>query len=268
MEYKVKYTPRNGFTKIASLGDGELKLSEFGMIVLDGKETFEANSGDFEVALVILQGHCDVTGDGFSYTDLGQRTSVFDGKPFAVYIPRHRSYTVTARGHVEVAWTDSPTDKDFQPFVVRPEEVRDATMSAGTACERVAYHIITDKHETNHFYIGEAFVEDGKHASFPPHRHDFDNWPTEVDMEEIYFFRFDPKQGYGIQKIYSDDRSLDVTYTVEENDTTLIPRGYHPVSTIPNYRMYYLWVMAGKNYRAFKSVYDPAHAWIADTWKK
>ena len=155
MEYKVKYTPRNGFTKIASLGDGELKLSEFGMIVLDDKETFEANSGDFEVALVILQGHCDVTGDGFSYTDLGRRTSVFDGKPFAVYIPRHRNYTVTARGHVEVAWADSPTDKDFQPFVVRPEEVRDATMSAGTACERVAYHIITDNNPLAAAILGE-----------------------------------------------------------------------------------------------------------------
>lgn len=263
MDYKVSYTPKNGFTKIARLGDGELKLSEFGLIMLEDGETFSANAGGFEVALVILQGFCDVKGDGFDFPNLGRRASVFDGKPYAVYVPRNKNYQITARGHVEIAWTDSPTDKDFAPFVVTPEHVIDATMAAGTACERVAYHIITDKHETNHFYIGEAFVEDGKHASYPPHRHDFDNWPTEVDMEEIYFFRFSPKQGYGIQKIYSDDRSLDVTYTVEENDTTLIPRGYHPVSTIPGYKMYYLWVMAGKNYRAFKSVFDPAHAWFA-----
>ena len=186
MDYKVSYTPKKGFTKIAQLGDGELKLSEFGLIILDDGEVFFANAGGFEVALVILQGFCDVKGDGFDFPNLGRRASVFDGKPYAVYVPRNKNYQITARGHVEIAWTDSPTDKDFAPFVVTPEQVIDATMAAGTACERVAYHIITDKHETNHFYIGEAFVEDGKHASYPPHRHDFDNWPTEVDMEEIY----------------------------------------------------------------------------------
>ena len=113
-------------------------------------------------------------------------------------------------------------------------------------------------------YIGEAFVEDGRHASFPPHRHEFDRLPNEVKMEEIYFFRYNPKGGYGIQKIYTDDRAIDVTYTVEENDTTLIPRGYHPVIDIPGYTMYYLWVMAGEVNRKFVSVLDPQHKWVVE----
>ena len=44
MDYKVSYTPKNGFTKIARIGDGELKLSEFGLIMLEDGETFSARS--------------------------------------------------------------------------------------------------------------------------------------------------------------------------------------------------------------------------------
>ena len=81
-------------------------------------------------------------------------------------------------------------------------------------------------------------------------------------MEEVYFFRFDPSQGYGIQKIYTDDRSIDFTCTVRQDDTTLIPRGYHPVINAPGYIMYYLWIMAGQNHRKFLSVPDPDHKWM------
>lgn len=80
-------------------------------------------------------------------------------------------------------------------------------------------------------------------------------------MEEIYHFRFDRPKGFGIQKIYTDDRAIDETITVRENDTVLIPRGYHPVVTAPGYSMYYLWIMAGKNRRFLSSV-DPDHRWV------
>lgn len=86
--------------------------------------------------------------------------------------------------------------------------------------------------------------------------------PDEVDMEEIYYFRFDRPGGFGIQKIHTDDRSIDETYTVQDHHTVLIPEGYHPVATAPGYSMYYLWVMAGEN-RRFLSRPDPDHAWVA-----
>ncbi len=122
--------------------------------------------------------------------------------------------------------------------------------------------ILTDNCPSAHFFIGEAFVPSGNHASFPPHRHEFDRLPDEIAMEEVYFFRFQPAQGYGIQKIYTDDHSINFTGTVRQNDATLIPRGYHPVVNAPGYTMYYFWVMAGWNHRAFLSVVDPDHRWL------
>ena len=262
MEYLKHYKPVEGFTKIAALGDGDLKLSEFGIINLKKGEEFNDNSAANEVALVILGGKCSVSGEGFDFPALGERKDVFSGKPYTVYIPCGKSYTVKALSDVEVAWTASPSDDAaIEPYVIKPEQVKEAHIGKDTYT-RDAYLMLTDEFPASHLFIGEAFVPSGHHASYPPHRHDFDNLPTEVDMEEIYFFRFSPGQGYGIQKIYTDDRSIDYTCTVEHNDTTLIPRGYHPVINAPGYTMYYLWIMAGRNHRKFLSVPDPAHKWV------
>jgi 5-deoxy-glucuronate isomerase len=262
-KYLKHYKSKSGFTKISTIGDGDLELSEFGIISLKAGENYDANSGENEIALVILGGKCSVKGDGFDFANIGKRKNVFDGKPYTVYIPCGKTYSITAETDVELAWTASPSDLNIPAYVIPPEEVKEVHIGE-ESYERDALLMLTEEYPSKHLYIGEAFVASGKHASYPPHRHDFDKLPEEVDMEEIYFFRFNPEQGYGIQKIYTDDRSIDFTCTVEQNDTTLIPEGYHPVINAPGYTMYYLWIMAGKNNRKFKSVIDPNHKWILE----
>ncbi|MDD5598961.1 MAG: 5-deoxy-glucuronate isomerase [Victivallaceae bacterium] len=264
MNYLKHYQPKSGFTGIAKIGDGNLELSEFGIIDLKPGEKYAAKTNAMETALIILGGKCSVWGNGFDFAELGERKDVFSGKPYTVYIPCGRQYEITAITDVEIAWTASPSDAaGIMPYVITPEQVKEVHIGK-ESYERDAYLVLTDEYPAKHLYIGEAFVASGKHASYPPHRHDFDNLPVEVDMEEIYFFRFNPKTGYGIQKIYTDDRSIDFTCTVEYNDTTLIPEGYHPVINAPGYTMYYLWIMAGRNNRKFLSVIDPEHKWILD----
>ncbi|MDD5729029.1 MAG: 5-deoxy-glucuronate isomerase [Victivallales bacterium] len=262
MDYLKHYKPVNGFTKISEIGDGDLKLTEFGIINLKKGEKYTGATENTETALVILGGKCAVSGKDFNFAQIGERKDVFSGKPYTVYLPCGKEYEIVALTDVEIAWTASPSDlADIKPYVIPPEAVKEAHIGK-ESYERDAYLMLTDEYPGKHIYIGEAYVASGKHASYPPHRHDFDNLPVEVDMEEIYFFRFNPEQGYGIQKIYTDDRSIDYTCTVENNDTTLIPEGYHPVINAPGYTMYYLWIMAGENNRKFVSVIDPRHKWI------
>ena len=260
-KYLRNYGKKDGFTKISTIGDGDLKLTEFGIINLKKGGNFSADSGKSEIALIILGGKCSVTGDGFEFKNIGGRKDVFSGKPHTVYIPCGNKYAITAETDVDIAWTASPSTLKAEPYVITPEQVKEAHIGKENY-QRDAYLMLTDAFPAAHLYIGEAFVPSGNHASYPPHRHDFDNLPVEVDMEEIYFFRFNPEQGYGIQRIYTDDNSIDFTCTVKQNDTTLIPRGYHPVINAPGYTMYYLWIMAGQNNRKFLSVIDLAHKWI------
>ena len=261
MCYKKSYKGGKGFTKLVSIGDADLKLIEFGMLELLAGQSFFMKSDDFENALIVLGGKCAVEGDGFSFKEVGARKDVFSGKPHTVYIPRHKSYKITALTDMDLAWTASPASKDAAAYVIAPEQVKEAHLGKENF-QRDALLMLTDAFPSEHLFIGEAYVPSGNQASYPPHRHEVDNLPVEVSMEELYFFRFNPKQGYGIQSIYTDDRSIDFTCQVHENDATLIPRGYHPVVNSPGYTMWYLWIMAGESNRKFLSVMDPAHKWV------
>ncbi|MFN2352329.1 MAG: 5-deoxy-glucuronate isomerase [Kiritimatiellia bacterium] len=262
MDYLKHYQPRPGFTKISAIGDGGIQLTEFGLVQLAQGAAYAGNTEACETVLLILGGRCSIRGAGFDFAGLGKRTDVFSGKPHTVYIPRGREYRIEADTDVELAWIAAPSDLDTEAYAITPEQVKAAHIGRDNY-QRDAHLVLTDEFPSAHLFIGEALVPSGNHASYPPHRHDNDNLPVEVDMEEIYFFRFNPEQGYGIQKLYTDDRSVDFTCTVEQNDTTLLSVGYHPVINTPGYTMYYLWIMAGRRNRKFLSVMDPQHAWVA-----
>ena len=101
----------------------------------------------------------------------------------------------------------------------------------------------------------------GNWSSYPPHKHDRDDLPHESQLEETYYHRFSPPQGYGVQRVYTDDRSLDETLAVGDGDVVLVPKGYHPVGAPHGYDLYYLNVMAGPK-RIWRFHNDPAHEWL------
>ena len=262
MDYKRSWTPAPGLSDIVKPGDAGLQLIDFGVLCLAAGETYTIDAEDKESALIVLSGTCSVRGDGFAFENVGQRKDVFSGKAATVYVPAGNGYTVEATTDVEVAVCRAASDRTGTPQLIRPEDVKEVTIGKDN-WTRTAYLIIGDDVPAHYLFIGEATVPPGNWASFPPHRHDEDALPDEVDMEEIYFFRFDRPGGFGIQKIYTDDRSIDETVTFQHNDTTLLPEGYHPVVTAPGYAMYYLWIMAGEQ-RKFISRLDPAHRWVAE----
>ena len=87
MEYLKHYQPKNGFTKISTIGDGDLKLTEFGIINLKKDEEYNGKTAKSEVALIILGGKCSISGADFEFKSVGERPDVFSGKPYTVYIP-------------------------------------------------------------------------------------------------------------------------------------------------------------------------------------
>lgn len=250
-----------GYNRILQFGDLGMNLTGFGLLHLKTGEKYAISTGSSEQALVILGGTCAVRGTDFEFATVGERKDVFSGRPHTVYLPADINGEIEALSDVEIAVAESPATQPGQPALIKPEQTRSFFLGRDNF-RREAVIMIDEKFPAEHLFIGEAYVPSGNWGSFPPHRHDFDNLPLEVNMEEIYFFRFNPAGGFGIQKIYTDNRDIDVVYTVKENDTVAIPQGYHPVVNAPGYTMYYLWIMAGKN-RGFINVKDPAYAWIA-----
>jgi 5-deoxy-glucuronate isomerase len=87
--------------------------------------------------------------------------------------------------------------------------------------------------------------------------------PEETQLEETYYHRLNPPQGFAFQRVYTDDRSINETMTVEDGDVVMVPRGYHPAAAPHGYDLYYLNVMAGPRRQwCFRN--DPAHDWIVN----
>ena len=97
--------------------------------------------------------------------------------------------------------------------------------------------------------VVEVRTPSGHSSSYPPHKHDTDALPDESSLEETYYHRLNPAQGFAFQRVYTDDRSLDESLAVEDHDVVMVPRGYHPVVVPYGYESYYLNVMAGPTAR-------------------
>lgn len=260
MQYKRHWDGSIGCTPIYRREDSACKWIEMDMLRLAAGQSFSYDETDKEYALILLGGTGSVTGDDFAYEGIGKRQNVFDGPATAVYIPRNRRFTIMADTELTAAVCKSPAKKDFVPVLVRPEDVIVKDLGR-PGWERQAHFIVDERLDANLIYVGEAFVEGGQWASYPPHKHDEDHMPAEGILEEIYYFEYDKPTGFGIQRVYTADGSIDETYTVKNGDFVEIPKGYHPCCCAPGYKNYYLWVMAGEN-RGFFMSSDPDHAWL------
>jgi 5-deoxy-glucuronate isomerase len=109
--------------------------------------------------------------------------------------------------------------------------------------------------------VTEVFTPQGNWSSYPPHRHDEDDFPNITYLEETYYHRLNPAQGYATQRVWTEDGSLDETYSIANHDVVLVPRGHHPCGVPYGYELYYLNVMAGP-IRKWRFKNHPEHNWI------
>jgi 5-deoxy-glucuronate isomerase len=144
------------------------------------------------------------------------------------------------------------------PYAVQPGQVATVARGAGNFAREVR-DIVPSSLPGLRLLVGETLNPPGNWSSSPPHKHDRDAMPVESQLEEVYLFRIEPDQGFGLQLSYdgSDERA----FSVRDLDVAAIPAGYHPVVAAPGYRLYYLWGLAGKG-RELQWAPDPDHVWV------
>ena len=211
-----------------------------------------------EACLVVLCGTVTVEAGGQMFADIGGRSSVFDGAATSVYLPAGTQYAITAASDAEVAVCTAPGTGAGKVRVIRSEEIEVRGKGSNT---RHVRNILSDRDEAESLLVVEVITPGGNWSSYPPHKHDRDAFPEETFLEETYYHRLSPPQGFAFQRVYTDDREIDETMTVEDGDVVMVPRGYHPVGAPHGYDLYYLNVMAGPR-RNWVFRNDPAHDWI------
>ena len=69
----------------------------------------------------------------------------------------------------------------------------------------------------------EVFTPSGNWSSYPPHKHDEDQPPGEVVLEETTTSGPRAPEAFAVQRLYSPRHGLDVTETVRDGDLMLVP---------------------------------------------
>lgn len=204
--FKRSWNKKFGKSEIFKKEDSYCQKVEMDMLRLAAGDKKAYRESGKEYALVILGGKCTVSGNGFEFKDAGRRKDVFDGAATCIYVPSDNPFTITACTEVQIAVCKSPSDKKFKPAIINPEDVIIKNLGK-PGWEREAHFILDERTDSNMLYIGEAFVKGGQWASYPPHKHDDDNMPTEAETEEIYYYEFKNPNGFGIPKgLYNGGR--------------------------------------------------------------
>ncbi|ATX78382.1 5-deoxy-glucuronate isomerase [Reinekea forsetii] len=238
----------------------------FEVYKLKAGRSLKADSLNNEVCLVILTGKASVKTLKESWSHIGERTSLFEQKaPYAVYVPPSDAYEVTAETDLELAVCSAPAMGQYPARLITPAHTRFETRGIGTN-QRHVCNILFGNMAAEKLLVCEVITPDGNWSSYPPHKHDRDLAPTETKLEETYYHRIDPDQGFVFQRVYTDNRSIDETMAIENHGVVMVPEGYHPVGAPHGYTSYYLNVMAGPA-REWIFHNDPDHAWIIEADK-
>ena len=218
-----------------------------------------------EICIVPLRGSAIITSDQGEWT-VSRPGTMFDGKPTCLYLPVGSSFTATSEGGAELAVTAARATEVYPPRLIEPDDIDVEIRGAGNAARQIS-HIVKPEFPADRLLVVEVFTPSGNWSSFPPHKHDVSRMPEEAILEEIYYYRISPDDGFALQRLYFADESFDHAWIIHDGDLLLVPQGYHAFAVAHGYTGYYLNILAGPEpVRTMQPADDPRYAWVRSTW--
>jgi 5-deoxy-glucuronate isomerase len=239
---------------------------DFTVLRLDqGEHHLEYTSGR-EVAFLPLAGSATVIVDGRSYSL--QRSGVFDQMPQVLYVPPGYPVEIRALDEAEIAFGGAPAGGRYPVRLIAPEEMKIELRGGGGATRQVN-HILTHPLPAERLILYEVYVPRGGWSGWPPHCHD--GYEGSPYLEETYYFRFDPDDGFGFHRNYRLDRDFDEVFVVHDRDLVLVTEGFHTSATAPGSHLYFLNFLAGElidEERGIPPFFQPEYRWIEGNWDR
>ncbi|WP_282077890.1 5-deoxy-glucuronate isomerase [Epibacterium ulvae] len=217
-----------------------------------------------EVILVMVEGKAHFTAAGQDWGVLGDRMSVFERTPpHCLYVPNESDWNARAETDCVIAVCSAPGKREHSARRIGPDGITLTERGKGTNTRYINNIAMENEDIADSLLVTEVFTPAGHWSSFPSHRHDEDDFPRITYLEETYYHRLNPANGFGVQRVYTDDGTLDETMAVADGDVVLVPKGHHPCGAPYGFEMYYLNVMAGPR-RKWRFVAAPEVAWILE----
>ena len=249
---------------LTGLQKNPCRLLDFNVLTLGMNESHSFETGGREYALVVLTGIVDVLVNGLPFDKVGGRASVFSGPPSMVYAPSGSAVKLVALGKVEVALCSCPSQSAIPPYRLDAKDVISGKWGRYNTSRTYDY-LLNASRPSERLHIAEVTVISGNWATYPPHKHE-KNEPEngEIFQEEMYYYRVDPAEGFGLAALYGGLVEKDYAFIIRNNTIQKMPYGYHTLTAAPGYRLWYLALIAGDGKTA-QPLADPAHSWFTRT---
>jgi 5-deoxy-glucuronate isomerase len=240
------------------------RVLDFSLISLAAGDTWRADTGHREVAIVPQQGAFTVVAGGETY-EL-QRSSVFTAMAPVLYLPPGTAVTAKTAGQAEFAVGGAPAEGAHPLRLITPGEMKTEVRGGGGATRQVN-HILAHPLPAERLILYEVYVPRGKWSGWPPHCHD--GYEGSPYLEETYYFRFDPPDGWGMHRNYRVDTDCNEVFAVADRDVVMVTGGFHTSVACPGSHMYFLNYLAGDpvgDQRAIPPFFQPEYRWIDGNW--
>ncbi len=236
----------------------------FAVHQLAAGNTVAEATGDREVIIVIVEGRAELNAGDEAFGECGGRMNVFEKtKPTCLYVPNGSNWRARATTDCTLAICSAPGKGGHPIRLIAPDDIGSEVRGKGANTRHIHPIAMEDFDVADSLLVTEVFTPSGNWSSYPPHRHDEDDYPNMTYLEETYYHRLNPAQGFGFQRVFTDDHSLDETMAVSNGDVVLVPKGHHPCGAPHGYDMYYLNVMAGP-LRKWRFQNHRDHEWIVE----
>ena len=227
----------------------------FSLYRLRAGEKAAEPTGTNEVILVMVEGKAQITAAGQDWGVLGD---VFEKTPpHCLYVPNDSDWSLVAQTDCTVAVCAAPGKSGHGPRKIGPDGITLTQRGEGNNTRFINNIAMEAEDYCDSLLVTEVFTPAGNWSSYPSHRHDEDDYPNITYLEETYYHRINPAQGFALQRVYTEDGNLDEVMAVKDHDVVLVPRGHHPCGAPHGFELYYLNVMAGP-LRKWRFQADPA----------
>ena len=272
-KYPLLAKPASGFGIYQSILREETgwQFLNFQARLMKRGEKWTATTDGNEYAIILLGGNYSVKTDRGDWETGNGRKDVFSGIAHSLYLPRNTRFELTAESEVlDIAYGWCETNEDHPAYFKRPEEAA-IEIRGGDNATRQINSLLPPGFNCHRLVAVEVYTPSGNWSSFPAHKHDerkvdASGKVVEARLEEVYFYKIDKPQGFAIQQIYTEDRSLDEIAVARNNDVVMVPKGHHPVVAGHGYNVYYLNFLTGSD-QSLANTDDPDHKWIYNSWK-
>ena len=237
---------------------------DFSVLALEAGTSTATESAGREVAIVPLEGEVKVRVDGGVHRL--RRVSVFAEMPHVLYVPPGHQIQLTAEARAEVAVGGAPAEGRYPVRLFAPAEMRSEVRGGGGASRQVN-HVLAHPLPAERLILYEVYVPRGGWSGWPPHCHD--GYEGSPYLEETYYFRLQPDDGWALHRNYRVDSDFDETFAVSDRDVVCVTQGFHSSAAAPGSHMYFLNDLAGDlrdDDRAIPPYFQPEYRWIDGDW--